>query len=523
MKKILRISLTNVFLLLICEVTQAATKLVDDIFYVEENALTRQLSVLDNDTLADCSGCTVAISVTNSIPSNLIVRGASGISPKVSFQAPADFIGTASFTYAYDINGQAQGTAVVTVFVGVNNANFNSEETTAYIALMNACDGANGELQETCIMIDAMDDATAHSAINQIMPRDVASQAESSIEAQRSQLGNINTRLQEIRNGVKGASVSNLTVSLQGQELPAGLLLNELLSGGAAGDDSDSWISDYGFFMSGNLGGGDKNNTGQELGYKLNNTSITLGMDKRINSDLVAGLALGIGRSAIDYSYNRGGQDIDSFNLMFYGNYYPTDSWHIDIMMAYATNDYDLERHINAGALNTTALGNTSGNQYSLALSSGYGWFHKAFQYAVYGRFEFIDTSIEAYNETGGAGLALSMGEQSSDSLEAFLGGRLSYVKSMKFGVLIPTIEAEYVSQLTGDARAIEADFAHSSSTDSAFSIQTDPQEDGYLNVAANLSATFANGRSAFMRYQQTLALDNYSGYQISLGGRISF
>ncbi|NRB40301.1 MAG: autotransporter outer membrane beta-barrel domain-containing protein [Pseudomonadales bacterium] len=500
-----------------------ATELLDDIFYVPANAPMRSLPVLDNDIIDDCVDCNVVISVTNPAPVEISIRGGSGIAPMVQFQAPADFIGTATFTYVYDVNGNPVGTAEVTVFVGIDNELFDDEETAAYEALMNACDAANGELQQTCLIIDGMDDEDAHSAINQIMPRDVASQVESSMEAQRLQLGNLNARLMQIRNGsAQGASVSNLNADLWGENVPLGMMLTQLLSGGAAGDEG-SWIDDFGFFISGNFRVGDKNNTQQELGYELDNTGITFGVDKRISPSVVAGVALGYGQSSVDYSFDRGGQDIKNLSLLFYGNYYPAHAWYMDWMLAYAANDYDLERHIRVDTINTTAFGDTSGNQYSLALSSGYDWYQKALQYSVYGRLEYIDTSIDAYSETGGEGLALQMGEQSSNSLEAFMGGRIAYVYSMSFGVLIPSFDIEYVTQLAGNARAIDADFVQSTSDSSAFSIQTDAAGDDYFNVGTSLSATFSSGRSAFVRYEQTLGLENYSSYQLSLGGRVSF
>ena len=502
--------------------TQAA-ELVSDVFYVPVNASLRSLPVLDNDTLDKCTDCSTAVTAFNPNPANITIKGGTGIKPAVQFQAPTDFIGTATFTYSYDVNGQSIGTAQVTVFVGIDNDLLNEEEEAAYDAWLNACDGSNGQLQETCKLIEGLDDEDAHSAINQMMPRDVASQAESSTEAQRLQLGNLNSRLMEIRNNGQQSSSNNLNAQINGDSLPLGYLLSALLSGGAAGDEDESWMQDYGFFMNGNIRIGDKNNTAQSLGYELDSTGITFGVDKRINSDMVLGLAMGYGQSAVDYSFDRGGQNIDSLSLLFYGNYYFSDAWYMDGMLSYALNDYDLERFLQVNGAGTTAFGDTSGSQYSLALSSGYGWSQQAIQYAAYGRLEYINTAIDAYSETGGDGLALEMGEQKTDSIEAFIGGSMAYVMSFDFGVLIPSFDLEYATQLSGDARAIEADFVDSSSPDSAFTMQTDSLADDYFNVAANLSATFSAGRSAFIRYEQTLALDNYSSYQVSLGGRISF
>ena len=138
-----------------------------------------------------------------------------------------------------------------------------------------------------------------------------------------------------------------------------------------------------------------------------------------------------------------------------------------------------------------------------------------------YLRLDYIDTSIDAYEESGGAGLALQVDAQDISSLTTALGGRFNYTFNMSWGVLVPAFSLEWVHEYKDDKREIIARFKEAPSQ--SFATPVDETDTDYLNIGLGINATFPEGRVLFMNFDTVAEQKNFNDYTLHLGGRMEF
>ena len=116
--------------------------------------------------------------------------------------------------------------------------------------------------------------------------------------------------------------------------------------------------------------------------------------------------------------------------------------------MNYGRNRYDGTRRA-TGPLLPVPIEYSSdphGNQFGAAASIGYQFSPGSADAGPYGRVEYIDATIDSFQESGGPG-ALKIGKQRYKTTLLSLGGQASYAISMPWGVLMPYGRAEYQYQ----------------------------------------------------------------------------
>src|SRR5690606_31431193 len=244
-----------------------------------------------------------------------------------------------------------------------------------------------------------------------------------------------------------------------------------------------------------------------------------MGLDYRFSEMLVAGLAAGFSRSEMDFDRKLGEQDSDSYSLSLFGNYYPMDKVYIDGMLMFTKGALDVNRNIMVGSIFEQLKSDTDSQQYTLSTSAGYDFSHKRFQASVYGRFEYSDLTIDAYRESGGS-FALSVDEQDGRAFDAVLGGRLGYVFNLSRGVVLPSLELEYVNR-NEEGFTVQNSFL--SSPGPQFRVEAEETDTEYMNLSGSISAVFSGGRSGFFRYETMLLQDDYDVSTYSLGFRMEF
>ncbi|MGR9053929.1 MAG: autotransporter outer membrane beta-barrel domain-containing protein, partial [Gammaproteobacteria bacterium] len=138
-------------------------------------------------------------------------------------------------------------------------------------------------------------------------------------------------------------------------------------------------------------------------------------------------------------------------------------------------------------------------------------------------RFEYIHAVIDGYTETGGSGWALTISDQSDQSANTVMGGQISKNMSMSWGILTPSVHAEWQHQFKDNSRGILARFAGATAGTGFFRVITESPDRNYFNAGASLAATFQQGISAFLRYEGRFDQDNISNHAFELGMRVPF
>lgn len=374
-------------------------------------------------------------------------------------------------------------------------------------------------------------DAQLSSILGSVTSEQTAAQGTNAVEMANNQQGNIGARFAAIRQGRQGGlNISGLMLRDSHGNLLSKTELDKLssaLNPLAAGDGS-SVFDRLGIFVNGSIDIGDRNTTLNEIGFGVDQYGTTAGIDYRFTDNFIMGAAFGFQHADTEYASSLGSMDSDSFSGSLYGTFYTDNGFYIDGIFSGSSLKYETRRNIeytvSAGstvldAVRTTAFGNNEGREYNASLNGGYNFNFGGLTLTPQARVEYINTQIDALNETGGRGWALHIDEQEINSLTSALGGQAAYPFSFTWGVLIPTLRAEWVHEFMNGNRTITAHFMQDPSK-TRFNILTDSPDRDFMYLGAGLSAQFTHGISAFVNYETLLAHKFASNHSFTGGVR---
>lgn len=397
-------------------------------------------------------------------------------------------------------------------------------------------------------VINAIGGVEAQSPALQALTAEEANTAQTNMveigTANRSQIAN---RLVTLRNAGAGASVA----SLYGPGR-----FSYSTTGGAAGD-SDGALGDgrLGVFVQGSYGSGDKDPTSFEAGYDISATDVTAGVDYRVSENGVVGLALGYNKVDSDFTRDSTGAplagsfDSDGFTASLFGSWTAYDGLaYVDLIASYGDIDYDSERSIlytviaPAGVVNGVVLpavdnvdrmarGSTSGQSMSLGMSTGLDFHVGAMSIGPQIALNYLDLSVDGFEEKGADELDLRYGRQSAESFQMQLGFGLTYAVSTSAGVFVPYGSAAWINEMIGDQDSFQLRYVSDPCAGSGpgitqcsfFDVTSDNPDRDYFRWSVGVSAVFANGFGAFVDYTALAGLSTVSYGEATLGVRYQF
>jgi len=261
-----------------------------------------------------------------------------------------------------------------------------SATLTAYQAAQGGYTAASVELNLT---VNARPDPTADANVR----GSLQAQVDASVRFSRVQLGNIQSRLQQVRSGSNPSSAT-LTLAYAGDLLgqavsvPVQLPVNQFTG----------MPSGWGGWMSGTATFG---NSGQQQGgsFDFNTDGISLGVDRSYGDNGLLGMAASLGRnrSRLDNSPSR--MDADQYSLAVYGLWRAGEHLFVDGVLAQGRLSFDIARW--SDDANAVAVGQRDGNQTFGALTFGYQQQHGATTLSGYGRFDGSQSHLDGYREHG--------------------------------------------------------------------------------------------------------------------------
>ncbi|WP_417501236.1 autotransporter domain-containing protein [Marinobacter sp.] len=494
---------------------------IDDTFDIQKNADTVTLNVRENDQLAGVNGVVEVVDSISETTEGGVVAIQSESS--INYTPPTDFTGTDTFTYTLKgENGFSE--AVVTVNVSEESgqdelempSNLTEEEARAFAVVIDAC-GQDFEVLP-CGEIASMSPDQQKQLIQQVSGRHTKLQSRTMRQMLELQTSNISSRLREIRDQRNQFSIDDLNLAIMGENTPLAQALQGNLRGGAAGDGG--LVSPWGAFVNGNISLGKSKDTSSRPSYDQDGYGLTFGLDYRFSDTVVLGAAAGVSKSDTDFTSMQGHQDAQSISLISFGNYYPIDNLYVDGFAMWTEGDVDINRRVDVAMVQQDLASDTKSRQLTAATSVGYEFNYQSWQSTVYGRLQYSDLNIEGYTETGGS-MALTVKEQKTNSFTSALGARINHTFSWSRGVIIPSIDLEYVKE-NNKKYNISNNFANAA-TAGNFSISADESDTEYMSLGTSLTAVFGGGQSAFIRYERLLLQDRYDFSSYALGLRMEF
>ena len=432
-----------------------------------------------------------------------------------------------------------------------------SPEAATGLAIENLCPQlAARQQQNSAIQTDLFrqcgnlifDTTPQTGSLRQVAPEEIATQETDIVELSSNQLNSIGSRLAGLRSSLQSSTQqTSLDINQPGM-----IAFNLNGYGGGAGDGiADS--GRLGVYINATIGTGDKDETAKESGFDIDSTSITVGVDYRLNGGAFVGAALGINTSDSKMNNNGGDVESDGTSLMVYGTKSLNDNLYIEGTLGSGKYDYDTSRNLNYAARGTqvtqTALASTEADMKFASIGFGFNPSYaqdKGIEISYSGRINYLDADVDGFTETmsnqgaNGFGMNLQIAAQEIQSLTSVLSAQASKVFGTSSGVIIPFVELSYVHEFEDDPRTIRARFANDpfsagfnqvgadfnnngQSAPTIISIVTDAPDTDYLRLALGTSGVLPKGKNWFVSADTTLGLQGTSYYSLTAGFRGEF
>lgn len=278
------------------------------------------------------------------------------------------------------------------------------------------------------------------------------------------------------------------------------------------------------------VGAGDKDDDRLETGYDYDQRSISGGVDYRFSDAVTAGVSLSYGKTNLDFDRRGGALEAKTVVGAVYGLWTLTDRLQVSGLVAYGRIDYASDRAITyaengASAINRIAHGDTDGDQWegtitlSYAMDAPDGWSYGP-SLSVSGR----TLDLDAFSETGAAGLNLAYEKQSADSLQLMAGFDISKAISLQSGVISPYARLQGVYETKDDSRNVRIRYvADTTGFFPGIRLTTRAPDRTRFLLGGGVAGQFASGWSAFADAETILGLRDVSGYNLTLGVRKEF
>lgn len=373
------------------------------------------------------------------------------------------------------------------------------------------------------------------TALGQLLPDIAEVQSRTGQAAVAAQYENLKSRMSALRHGSSGLSTGGLTLTGSGGSI--GLFgLGAALLADNPPTAKDNGFSRWGLFVSGNIGRGESDPTSLTPRYSFDIEGITIGADYRESDHFVLGAALGYTSQDTDLAAHQGSIAMHGLSLTGYATWYQQDSRYLDSSLSYGKNDFDLLRRIEfsvplpgggVAAVDQTAKVATGGSDFSVATTLGRDFHRNAWAFGVYGRALYSRLQFDGFTERfqdshTGNGLGLRVDAREVTALSSVLGGKLDYVHSTSWGVLMPHFELEWQHEYRSDPDGFRA-FLLNDPTGTPIMVVGDAMDASYMRIGVGLSMVLTHGRSAFANYTKVVGRAGLEQDNLALGFRMEF
>ena len=351
-------------------------------------------------------------------------------------------------------------------------------------------------------------------ALDLLSPEDLTSIFTAGFAVVDVQLGNIEHRLWDVRQGATGFSDSGFSItydraprSIDGKDMQSSDG-KEVVSSLPVVERDKRW----GFFVTGNGEVVDVESTSVARGSSFNTGGITVGADYRVTDHFVLGTAFGYANTSADL--NLGGRlRGDSGEGSVYGTYY-NEGFYVNGILGGGYSSLDTRRLTIGGF----ARGETNGTDFDALLGTGYDHHIGAFSFGPLASLRYSRVGIDGFAEEGALG-SVWIDSQSEDSLRSTIGLQASYTAKLGRISLAPFVRAQWEHEYLTSTSSIDAGFTPSDT----FNVQGPHIGGNGLLLDVGVSAQLTPTVGIFSYYTGELGRENYSVHSISGGLRVSF
>lgn len=288
-----------------------------------------------------------------------------------------------------------------------------------------------------------------------------------------------------------------------------------------------------GWFLFAGFGSTDRDASDFDAGFDGDLRRFGFGVDWRLSDRMLIGAVLSQLDSDRRFDGGSGRADSRARALTGFFDWQSEGRLGAQAYLGFGDLDLDLRRQVryslllNAGTedestaqVDALATARPGGRQTQAGAGLQWDFTDGAFGRGVRLGTDWSRTRVNAFSESGGAGLALNRGRSSRTSHTLNLGFDLSYTGSTASGVVVPYLRLDWISELKDDDRDVAVSFAGDGSG-TAIRFQRERGDRSYGTAAVGLSALFAGGVAVFVEGERMFANSQIDHHMITLGLRI--
>lgn len=354
------------------------------------------------------------------------------------------------------------------------------------------------------------------AALQDVAPEETEAMGSTLTDASSDQLSSIGDRLQFLRTGSSAFPLASLYQSGS--------------NGGAAGEGD---FSRLGVFVNAMYGTGDKESVnaanGVENGFDFDASGFTAGIDYRFTDQFIGGVAVSYTSSDATFDAGNDTNDTTGQTVSLYGSYY-RDNLFFDGTYSIGSYEYDAVRNINYANNNATNTSNpdsavvrsltstTDGDSNSWSISGGYNKNVENKNFTLSVSLNGLDADIDGYSEVGNE-FAMTIGNQSVESLQSVVSAQASFVMSKSYGILVPFVGLAWHHEFDDDQRDINAFYTFDPNQEMlSFSTEAGDANFGIFSLGASLVRQ--GGGQFFFNLDTVIGLEAVNNYVVTAGYR---
>jgi outer membrane autotransporter protein len=260
-------------------------------------------------------------------------------------------------------------------------------------------------------------------------------------------------------------------------------------------------------FASADTGRLDRDPSENEAAFEGNTDSITVGMDWAFHPQWLLGAALSHDQERLDFEASSGSARGKYTGVLGYLSWNPSDSLGLNGYAGRLDGSNDLKRAIDYTLLNGTSVTTIAsadpdskrtiaglGLDWNLARGA-WGWLFGA-------GLDWTSTELDAYTESGGEGLALSVPGREIVTRRGRLDATLMRTVSQDWGVWQPQFKVGLRHEFANPARALAVSFA-TDPNEVPIVFDTEDPDTSWGEWAVGSAFVFTRGHSGFIQYRQ--------------------
>jgi outer membrane autotransporter protein len=265
--------------------------------------------------------------------------------------------------------------------------------------------------------------------------------------------------------------------------------------------------------------------------------ALTLGVDYRISTTGVVGLALR-GERVSGENDADGDYESSAVGLALFGSWLPADGLFVDFSLL--ANDSTLEsqhwvslsrqvRHVISGIVSTAidipaaaVASDVDSIEWGGDIRSGYDFHHEGFTFGPRIAVRYRRADIEAYAEQGDTIMKLAFDAQTDESLQSIVGLQFGVALTMGDVVIVPQLNGEWLHEYRNDQRYVTARLVDDyRPVPSQFRFLNEaPDRDVFIG-RLSVVALFKNGIGAFVTAEKMFDHAYRQQYGGSVGVRL--